>query len=62
MTPYPIDLMECVNLVYHLCLYLIYYRSGGQIGDLKLVFLDQFQTIFHNFHDMQSIILFITLS
>ena len=25
------------------------YRSGGQIGDLKLVFLYHFQTIFHNF-------------
>ena len=27
----------------------LYYRSGGQIGDLKLVFLYHFQTIFHNF-------------
>ena len=35
----------------------IYYRSGRQIGDLKLVFLDHFQTIFHNFPDMLSMIL-----
>ena len=33
------------------------YRSGRQIGDLKLVFLDNFQTIFHNFPDILSMIL-----
>ena len=37
------------------------YRSGRQIGDLKLVFLDHFQTIFHNFPDMLSMILVNTL-
>ena len=35
-------------------------RSGRQIGDLKLVFLDHFQTIFHNFPDILSMILFNT--
>ena len=34
-----------------------HYRSGRQIGDLKLVFLDHFQTIFHNFPDILSMIL-----
>ena len=29
-------------------------RSGRQIGDLKLVFLDHFQTIFDNFPDILS--------
>ena len=38
-----------------------YYRSGRQIGDLKLVFLDHFQMIFHNFPDMLSMILVNTL-
>ena len=33
------------------------YRSGGQIGDLKLVFLDHFQMIFHNFSNIPSMIL-----
>ena len=32
------------------------YRSGRQIGDLKLVFHDHFQTIFHNFPDILSMI------
>ena len=31
--------------------------SGRQIGDLKLVFLDHFQMIFHNFPDILSMIL-----
>ena len=30
--------------------------SGRQIGDLKLVFLDHFQMIFHNFPDILSMI------
>ena len=36
-------------------------RSGRQIGDLKLVFSDNFQTIFHNFPDILSMILVNTL-
>ena len=33
------------------------YKSGGQIGDLKLVFLDHFQSIFRNFPDILNMIL-----
>ena len=33
------------------------YRSGGQIADLKLAFLDHYQTIFHNFSNIPSMIL-----
>ena len=33
------------------------YRSGRQIGDLKLVFLDRFQTIIDNLSDILSMIL-----
>ena len=34
-----------------------FYRSGGQIGDLKLVFLDHFHTIFNNFSNISRMIL-----
>ena len=33
------------------------YRSGRQIGDFERFFLDHFQTIFHNFPDILSMIL-----
>ena len=33
------------------------FRSGGQIGDLKLVFLDHFHTIFNNFSNISRMIL-----
>ena len=38
-------------------MYIMDYRSGRQIGDLQLVFLNNFQTIFHNFPDILSMIL-----
>ena len=53
-----LDSLECTFWQILICLNTYYnYRSGGQIGDLKLVFLDHFQTIFNNFSNISRMIL-----